>query len=48
VDIATLCTLASTAMRLSVRLGLERRAKDVSELSLGDILRRGIEEQRQP
>jgi hypothetical protein len=29
VDIATLCTLASTAMRLSVRLGLERRAREI-------------------
>jgi hypothetical protein len=48
VDIATLCTLASTAMRLSVRLGLERRARDVGGLSLGDVLRQGIEEQRQP
>jgi hypothetical protein len=28
VDIATLCTLASTSMRLSVRLGLERRPRD--------------------
>jgi hypothetical protein len=32
VDIATLCTLASTSMRLSVRLGLERRAKPVETL----------------
>ena len=38
VDIATLCTLASTSMRLSVRLGLERRARDVGP-SLSDILR---------
>ncbi len=30
VDIATLCLLASTCMRLSMRLGLERRAKDVT------------------
>jgi hypothetical protein len=30
VDIPTLCTLASTAMRLSVRLGLERRPRDVT------------------
>jgi hypothetical protein len=32
VDIATLCTLASTAMRLSVRLGLERQPKPVETL----------------
>jgi hypothetical protein len=38
VDIATLCTLASTAMRLSVRLGLERRAKPIE--SLQDYLAR--------
>jgi len=37
VDVATLCTLASTAMRLSVRLGLERVAKDVSP-SLSDLI----------
>ena len=29
IDIATLCTLASTTVRLSQRLGLERRAKPV-------------------
>jgi hypothetical protein len=32
IDIATLCTLASTCMRLSVRLGLERVAKPVPGL----------------
>jgi hypothetical protein len=32
VDIATLCTLASTSMRLSVRLGLERQPKPVETL----------------
>jgi hypothetical protein len=30
IDIATLCTLASTTVRLSQRLGLERRARDVT------------------
>jgi hypothetical protein len=29
VDVSTLCTLASTVVRLSQRLGLERRARDV-------------------
>jgi hypothetical protein len=32
VDVSTLCTLASTAMRLSSRLGLERQAKPVETL----------------
>lgn len=30
IDIATLCTLASTTVRLSQRLGLERRTRDVT------------------
>ena len=30
IDIATLCTLASTTVRISQRLGLERRARDVT------------------
>jgi hypothetical protein len=30
IDIATLCTLASTTVRLSQRLGLERRARTVT------------------
>jgi hypothetical protein len=47
VDVSTLCTLASTAMRLSSRLGLERQARVVGS-TLGEILRRGIEEQQQP
>jgi hypothetical protein len=29
IDVATLCTLASTTVRLSQRLGLERRAREV-------------------
>jgi hypothetical protein len=37
IDIATLCTLASTTVRLSQRLGLERRARDVTA-SLGQYL----------
>jgi hypothetical protein len=40
IDIATLCTLASTTVRISQRLGLERRARDVSP-SLGDVIRAG-------
>ena len=31
IDIATLCTLASTTVRLSQRLGLERRTRAVAE-----------------
>ena len=38
IDIATLCTLASTVVRLSQRLGLERKARDVTP-SLGDVIR---------
>ena len=38
IDVGTLCTLASTTVRLSQRLGLERRARDVSP-SLGDVIR---------
>src|SRR5262249_19230900 len=38
VDVATLCTLASTAMRLSSRLGIERVPKDTG-ITLGDLLR---------
>jgi hypothetical protein len=38
VDIATVCMLASTAMRIGGRLGLRRRAKDVSAQSLGSYL----------
>jgi hypothetical protein len=37
IDIATLCTLASTTVRLSQRLGLERRARNVRP-SLGQYL----------
>ena len=32
VDVATLCTLASTTVRLSQRLGLERVARDVTDV----------------
>ena len=32
VDISALCTLASTSVRISSRLGLERVAKDVTTL----------------
>ena len=37
VDVRTLCTLASTCMRLSMRLGLKRRAKDIGP-TLGDLI----------
>ncbi len=45
VDVATLCQLASTAVRISARLGLERRAKDLTP-TLDDI-RRDLDEARQ-
>jgi hypothetical protein len=38
VDVGTLCTLASTTVRLSQRLGIERVPRDVTQ-SLDDILR---------
>lgn len=38
VDVTQLCTLASTAVRLSQRLGLERKAKTVNP-TLSDYLR---------
>jgi len=38
VDVSTLCTLASTTVRLSQRLGLERVARDVGP-TLNDIMR---------
>jgi len=46
VDIGTLCTLASTSLRLSSRLGLERVPKDVSGPSLGDLLRADLDKNR--
>jgi hypothetical protein len=46
VDIATLCTLASTTVRLSTRLGLERVAKDIGGPSLGDMLKADIAKRR--
>jgi hypothetical protein len=39
VNNAELCALASTSLRLSSRLGLDRVPKDVSGPSLGDMLR---------
>jgi hypothetical protein len=50
IDIPTLCTLASTTVRLATRLGLERRAKPVE--TLASILARmepeGEPEPKQP
>jgi hypothetical protein len=46
VDVATLCTLSSTVMRLSSRLGLERVPRDVSGPSLGDMLRADLDKNR--
>jgi hypothetical protein len=37
VDVPTLCTLASTTVRLSQRLGLERQPRDVTP-TLADLL----------
>jgi hypothetical protein len=38
VDISTLCTLASTTVRLSQRLGLERVPRDAGP-TLADVIR---------
>jgi hypothetical protein len=46
VDIGTLCTLASTTVRLSQRLGIERVPKLV-EPTLTDLIRADQERQRQ-
>jgi hypothetical protein len=39
IDVGTLCTLASTTVRLSTRLGIERVPRDVG-LTLGELVRR--------
>ena len=44
IDVATLCTLASTTVRLSQRLGLERVARDVGP-TLADVIRQDWEQQ---
>lgn len=46
VDIGTLCTLASTVVRLSQRLGLERVARNIGS-TLGDVLRQDLAQQRE-
>jgi hypothetical protein len=45
VDIPTLCQLASTTVRLSTRLGIERIAKNIGP-SFGDLLRDDIRRRR--
>jgi hypothetical protein len=46
VNVFELCTLASTTVRLSTRLGLERVPKDVGP-TLGELLRAGLDAQRE-
>jgi hypothetical protein len=46
-DLETYQRCANSLRRLLEAVGLQRRARDVGP-SLGDILRQGIEEQRQP
>jgi len=46
VNNAELCALASTSLRLSSRLGLDRVPKDVSGPSLGDMLRADLDKNR--
>jgi hypothetical protein len=46
INVSELCALASTSLRLSSRLGLERVPKDVSGPSLGDLLRADLDKNR--
>jgi hypothetical protein len=46
IDVPTLCQLASTCVRLSQRLGIERIPKDVGGPSLGDMLKADLRTQR--
>lgn len=46
VDVAKLCTLASTIVRISSRLGLRREAKTVGP-SIADLLREDLEHHHQ-
>jgi hypothetical protein len=46
INVSELCALASTSLRLSSRLGLERVARDVSGPSLGDLLRADLDKNR--
>jgi hypothetical protein len=47
IDLSQHAQAVSAMVRVASRLGLQRRTKDVGP-SLGEILRRGIEEQQQP
>jgi hypothetical protein len=47
IDLSQHAQAVSAMVRVASRLGLQRRARDVGP-SLGEILRRGIEEQQQP
>jgi hypothetical protein len=47
IDLSQHAQAVSAMVRVASRLGLQRRAKDVGS-SLGEILRRGIEEQQRP
>jgi hypothetical protein len=38
VDISTLCTLASTTVRIAQRLGIERRPRDVTPPNVADYV----------
>jgi hypothetical protein len=46
IDLGGYATIASTMLRIGSKLGLGRRARDVTP-SLGSILRQGIEQQRE-
>jgi hypothetical protein len=38
IDVSTLCTLASTTVRIAQRLGIERRARDVTPPNVADYV----------
>ena len=46
VDVAAHAATVSALVRVASRLGLRRRAKDITGLSLGEVLRRGIDHDR--
>jgi len=46
IDIAQHGALASTLVRLAAKIGIDRRAKDIGGLTLGDLMRADIEERR--
>jgi len=46
IDIAEHALLASTLVRIARQIGVNRIAKDITGLSLGEVLRQGIDHDR--